>query len=371
MRWRFSISYLARGEQTSLVSRYFLVAYHLVVLVVSLYPFSGWRFTGEPVLAFLAYPLPFYQTLADNALNVLAYMPIGYAWVMLLRARWYSLALAVVAGAMLSGSIEFAQQFLPSRIASNLDMLTNTAGTFLGGLAAYWMHRAQWVRHWQILRQQWFVAGGLADLGIVLFALWFLTQLDPSVPILGIVVQPAGLPQPFVSPLHDPEIFLRLLEAGGVTLNLVGVSLFGLVLVRPRRHPWATVLGLLLGSLTIKVAAAGLMLKPGEFMAWLNLNVVTGALLGLLILVPLTRLRRNWRALVAALSLAAAQMVAAIWPLTEVLSATLKLFRWNYGHLLHLSGLTQMVSEWWPYAAVCFLLSFAVSEWRRKEVILD
>ena len=37
----------------------------------------------------------------------------------------------LLAGALLSGTIEFAQLFLPGRISSNLDILSNAAGSLL------------------------------------------------------------------------------------------------------------------------------------------------------------------------------------------------------------------------------------------------
>ncbi|QDQ26434.1 hypothetical protein FNU76_08680 [Chitinimonas arctica] len=98
MRWQLPISYLARDTVPSWLGRHFLFAWHAVILVTSWYPFSGWRYTGEPIFAFFGYPLPYYHTASDNTLNLLAYMPLGYAWALFFRCRWYAPLLALALG---------------------------------------------------------------------------------------------------------------------------------------------------------------------------------------------------------------------------------------------------------------------------------
>ena len=43
--------------------------------------------------------------------------------------------LAIVAGIALSGTMEAVQNFLPTRVPSNLDLLTNVAGACIGAFA--------------------------------------------------------------------------------------------------------------------------------------------------------------------------------------------------------------------------------------------
>jgi VanZ family protein len=49
--------------------------------------------------------------------------------------------LAVVAGFVVSFAIEYLQAYLPSRDSSLRDLVTNTAGTLIGALAAVWYSR--------------------------------------------------------------------------------------------------------------------------------------------------------------------------------------------------------------------------------------
>lgn len=183
MRWNLPISYLAQASPPSWLARHFLLGWHFIIIVVSLYPFSGWRYNGEGILAFFSYPLPHYQTRLDNILNLLAYLPLGYAWALYFRCRWFAPLLALALGALLSGSLEFTQQFLPSRVASNLDLVYNALGALLGAFAAGIFSKLLIVRGWHVRRHRWFRTGSLADYGLVLLILWFITQLNPAVPL--------------------------------------------------------------------------------------------------------------------------------------------------------------------------------------------
>lgn len=360
MRTLDSVSFLARPARQTRLARYFLACYLLIILIVSLYPFSGWRHLGTPVFAFFSYPFPHYYTAFENAVNVLAYLPIGFCIVLLWRRFWSGLALALLAGAVVSGSIEFTQQFLPTRIASNLDLLCNASGAWIGAMLVWPFLHPRWQRGWLAVRYQWFAPGAAIEWGLAWLFLWFVTQFDPSQPFLGVVVQAQGLPQPFESPIANPALFLRLLEGAGMMLNLLGVALFVSVLVRHARQIPRAIELTLLGALLIKLGFAGMLLKPAQFFAWLNASVIWGGLVGTLLLLLVWRLRRVYRALLGALALLAAMVVSGFWPLTTQFSALLPLFRWQYGHLQHFSGLANIIGGLWPVGAMIWLLYIAL-----------
>ena len=52
-----------------------------------------------------------------------------------------AVGLAVVVGFGVSFAIEYLQAYLPSRDSSLRDLVTNTAGTLIGALAAAWYSR--------------------------------------------------------------------------------------------------------------------------------------------------------------------------------------------------------------------------------------
>ncbi|WP_051711413.1 VanZ family protein [Andreprevotia chitinilytica] len=360
------IAYLARNIAPSSVSRYFFACYLLLVLIVSWYPFSGWRFTGEPVFAFYTYPLPYYFTFFDNLINVLAYIPLGASVALMVRRRAWSWLVGTLAGFLLSCVVEFVQQFIPGRIADNLDIMSNTFGAFIGGVFALFLASRRWQRRWHVFRYSHFREGGIIECGMVWMGLWFVTQFDPTVPFLGVVVEARGLPQPFDSPIENAALFLRLLEGGGMMLHMIGVALFVAGLMRHLREIPTAIRITLLVALVLKLTFAGMLLKPVQFFVWVNSSIVLGGLAGVLLLWLLWRLQRRWRAFVGALALAAAQVVSWIWPLSPQLSATLPLFRWHYGHLMHFSGLAAAIGDIWPYGAILILLWMAVMRGRES-----
>ena len=122
-------------RRPSALSRQALAAYTVLVVYGSLYPFSGWRSLGLGPFAYLTDPLPQYLTAFDVITNVLGYMPFGALAVLALYPRWrgaLAAGVAFIGGAMLSGSMEAVQTYLPTRVASNLDLAANALGALLG-----------------------------------------------------------------------------------------------------------------------------------------------------------------------------------------------------------------------------------------------
>ncbi|MDR3389609.1 MAG: VanZ family protein [Rudaea sp.] len=360
MRDFLSVSYLAREGAPSRLARYSFYCTLLVILIASFYPFTGWRYTGAPLLAFLFYPLPYYFTIFDNAINLLAYIPFGYFLTRMLPKHWYDWLVAGLAGVLVSTLVEFIQQFLPSRVSSNLDILSNGAGAFLGAIFAQILTSRRGKRLWLVWRHAVLAPGSAAEWGFVWLMLWFVSQLDPTQPFLGVVVVPRGLPQPFESPISNPAFFLSLLEGGGMMLNLLGVAFFVSLLARYTAQVPRMIMWTLLIALLAKMSFAGMLLKPTQFFAWFNLNIAVGGSAGLLILFLLWRLNCRLRALLGMLALLAAQMISWAWPLTPQFSATLPLFRWHYGHLEHLSGLANIINDIWPFGAMGWLIWMAI-----------
>ena len=111
----------------------------MVILYASLQPFAGWRMPPDEVLGFLTAPWPRYITASDIALNVVAYLPLGAMLYFALcppLAPAVACALATLLAAALSLALESAQMFLPLRIASNVDLMSNSAGAAAGALGA-------------------------------------------------------------------------------------------------------------------------------------------------------------------------------------------------------------------------------------------
>src|SRR5260221_108827 len=97
-----------------------------------------------------------------------------------------AVAFAVATGAVLSLTLESAQSFLPARIPSNVDVLSNVAGTAGGAVvaavSARWLLSGGPLRR---LRAQAMTPGAAADLGLGLLGLWLFAQLNPTTLLFG------------------------------------------------------------------------------------------------------------------------------------------------------------------------------------------
>ncbi len=352
----YSISFLAHPPPASRVPRYFAWAWAGVLLVAGWFPFSGWEDTGVPLFAFLTYDWPYYFSRFDFGLNIAAFVPLG-ATIWLDRRRRGGIRgwlIAVILGGLLSLLIELVQVYLPGRDASKVDLLANTLGAAVGAaLAAVW-RKLPFAPALARLRHRLFVNGAVADLGLVLLLVWLLAQINPALPLFGVVVKPVGLPQPFESPLQDPALFLRLLEIGGATLHFLNVGMFLATLLRIHQHPLRAMALLAVSALLIKLLMAGMLLNPGDFFSWLNLNVLAAQLIGWLLLAAVCRLHRRWLALLGILTMVASEAVSYFWPLNANPIAMLELFRWSLGHLQNFSAVASLAADAWPLGTLIY-----------------
>ena len=80
--------------------------------------------------------LHFKVHLYDVVSNIFLFVPLGFLYQLSSREPRSQTALPVlIAGAALSGLIEIGQIFLPGRYTSPIDVMTNSAGAWLGGIA--------------------------------------------------------------------------------------------------------------------------------------------------------------------------------------------------------------------------------------------
>jgi VanZ family protein len=72
----------------------------VLISYASLYPFANWRDLGVPPLAFVDAAWPRYWTVFDLAVNILAYLPLGFLLALALRrlpgGRWSAAIIAVL-----------------------------------------------------------------------------------------------------------------------------------------------------------------------------------------------------------------------------------------------------------------------------------
>lgn len=338
------------------------IGYALFIVYVSLSPFSGWSEQGLDFVDVLKMPLLLTFTPFDAIINVLAYIPFGLLVGLALRYRFHvvpSLILAVFCGAMLSAGMEYLQMFLPSRISSNLDMLTNVAGTLTGAVLAASISSWTWFRmcllRW---RSGLFHHGKEMDFGLALLALWIFGQINPSLPMLGNVFLTEAVRQPFAAPLPEP---FGWWESAAVTLNLLMLGSLLLTLLRAPRRVISSLLVVLSVVALVKFIAAALLLKSWALLLWINGEAMLGMLLGLALLFALL-----WLPRAVVIGLGGAVSLCYFVIVNFLLdgntpAAAMSIYHWHYRHLLNFNGLAQSLMMIFP-----LLLMFHL--WRIRNV---
>lgn len=360
----------ARARRGSPVARATLLAYLLLIVYASLFPFSGWHSQGLSPLLFLEHTaMPRYWTKFDASINVIGYIPFGmlvaYALHPALRGI-LAFIVAAVAGALVSGLMEGVQTYLPSRVSSNLDFYTNTAGCALGGLiGVLTAHKLLDTSHLYRLRQRWFALH--ASQGLVLVALWPLAQIYPTSFLFG---QGQVLPTlsgwasslletdidllAYVRP--DPELTVEqywLSETMITACGMVGAALTLLCLMRRPAPRILLAAALLAAAVVTKTLASALLFTPENAYAWVTPGAQGGFLIGGIMVAGLA-----FAPLVAQRRLAIATILLGIvvvnsTPVNPYFSATMQ--AWVQGKFLNFNGAAQFLSLLWPFCALWFL----------------
>ncbi len=335
---------------------YLAAAYALFIVYASLSPFSGWRTPNSVFSDVLTEPLLLQYTWLDVATNLFAYLPFGLLLALALRARFdatWTVLFTALAGAVLSTSMEYVQMYLPTRISSNLDILTNSSGTALGALLAVGIAPQVWFTlHLMQWRYRMFHGGSMMDFGLALVVLWMFAQINPSLPMLNSVFISTVALAPLATVQMKPFIWM---ESVAVALNLLMLGLLLLTLLRKHQHAVSTLMAMLCLVALVKFGAAAILLKSWALLLWLNSEAVLGIFIGILLLIAATRLSRSvllWCAAIVTLT----YLVLAHWILDSSMPATTRrMYQWDYGHLLNYNDLSQFVAFIFPLVMLGYL----------------
>jgi VanZ family protein len=335
----------------SRLALYLAAAYALLAVYGSLYPFTGWTDSGAPLAAFLTAGWPRYTTAFDIAINVAAYVPMGFLWVAALRpglGRWLAPPAALAIGTSLSLCLETLQNFLPSRVPSNLDFGGNAIGTLIGTIAGtVWGATLLGGGRLHALRHRVFVAGTMADKGLLLILLWLLTQFNPETLLFGNgdlreLLELDALP-------YDADDFARI-EAMIVGANTLAMALL-VSLLALRRTP---VLVVMAAALIAKSFAFLLIMNGHDGLAWATEGSLAGFGVGMAIWLLASLLPARWRQALATMALLFAAIVVNLAPENPYLENTYQI--WNPGQFLNFHGLTRLTSNLWPFLALPWLI---------------
>jgi len=330
------------------------LSWGVLILYASLYPLTGWRDSGAPLLDFLFAGWPRWFTFFDLLTNVLAYLPLGFLGVSALAPTlgWgWAVVLATLGGVGLSLGVELAQNFLPSRIPSNVDLAMNALGVLAGALAgARWGALLLDGSRLAFRRARHVAPGGWGDAGLLLAGLWLLTQFDPTTLLFGNgdLRRWLALPSAFAfSTGRAPW-----LEGAAVGAHTLAVALLLAQLLRRRR--WLPILGLLLVALAGKSLATYVMMQERLAFAWATPGSLGGLAIGLMLWFALRPLRAHLQRALAGVALIAAIVLVNVAPENPYFAHTLQV--WHPGQFLNFHGLTRLAALVWPYLALTWLL---------------
>jgi VanZ family protein len=347
-----------------------LLMYGVLIVYASLYPFTGWHDMGLPFWGYLFAPLPHYWTVFDVATNVIGYSPFGLLVVFALypQVRGIPAALlAILSGIALSGSMEALQTFLPNRVSSNLDLLTNFTGTCIGAFAGLLLSRTflEQSRLLQ-LRRQWFVHD--ASRGLIVIGLWPLAQIYPQGYLFG-HGQIMPLLSDWASRWLDTPIDLEMLFRHDMLLSvqeywlaetiITACGLTGALLTLScmlrRPAPRVTLmLSLVLAAFVVKALASALVFDPENALAWLTPGAEGGVLIAAMMMAGLAYAPPGAQRRLAAISLLVSFVAVNLVPANPYFVATLQ--AWIQGKFLNFNGAARFLSLCWPFFALWFLL---------------
>jgi len=333
------------------------LAYLLVIAYASLQPFRDWRAPPEEVLHFLLAAWPRYITLQDVAVNVAAYLPLGFLFSIACGARFgpaRGAIAAMIAAAVVSLAMEAAQMFLPARISSNVDLLANAVGALLGAMAAPLFAPTRILGgQLHAARHHLFHDGIKADAGLVIVALWLITQFHPTVQPFGT----GGIRATFDLPAHlahTPSLAVGG-EAVVVLLSLTGVGLMVCALMRGASRPLPVIATLITAVLLLKIVTAVVFDLASTPLAWLTPGVTLGLLVGFALLYGAAHLPQLAQLVVAAGCIAAATAAINLAPDNPYHSVPSLLLARGTSHFLSFSSIVRALSELWPLLAIGYL----------------
>ncbi|MEK7811810.1 MAG: VanZ family protein [Pseudomonadota bacterium] len=325
------------------------MGYALFIVYASLSPFVGWRELGLNFTDVLRAPLRLTYTHFDATANMLAYLPFGLLVSLALRRNFglvTSLLAGCTTGIVLSVGMEYLQMYLPTRISSNMDILSNSIGAFLGAILAVsiasWTHLSSRIERW---RSHVFHHGKEMDYGLALLALWMFGQINPSLPMLGNVFIGELARQPFATLPVEP---FDGWEAFAVALNLLMIGTLMLTLLRIPHKVISALLVVLSVVAAIKFFTAAVLLKSWALLLWINSEAVLGVLLGMVALFVMLRWSRNTIIKSgAAITLSYLVIINFVFGNNSPAAAK-TIYQWHYVHLLNYNGLAQTIAFIFP-----------------------
>lgn len=343
-----------------------------LIVYASLYPFSGWRAPVDNVFAFLVLPWSRWWSGFDLVANLLGYLPLG---LLVFGASVRSGATAsagvmgaIGSGALLSLAMEVAQNGLPNRVPSNIDLLLNVLGSAVGAALGLLVHWLGGLERWQSLRERWFIASSAG--GIALLLLWPVGLLFPAPVPLGLgqvferahaaveaLVDGTAVADWFASlPSAAPAVgnLSPAAEATLVALGLLAPCLIAYAVARPGWRRLVLAGGAAALGFAATTLSTAMNFGPDHALAWRTPNALVGMGAGAALALLLAVVSRRVAAGLGLVALTAAVLLVAHAPADPYFAQSLQ--AWEQGRFIRFHGAAQWVGWLWPYVAMVYLL---------------
>jgi VanZ family protein len=347
--------------------------YAALIVYASLYPFTPWRAPGVSPLAFLVLPWPKWWTGFDLVSNLLGYLPLGAlifgAFVRSGHGARPSLLLALAGGSGLSLAMELLQNFLPQRVASNVDLGLNALGTLGGALLGLWVHLLGGVERWQAARDRWFIGRSAGALALLL--LWPVGLLVPLPVPLGqgqvlarlqetIAAALAGTSLgPWFEAWADAELEAGALSPGSefalIALGLLAPCLVAFSVARPGWRRLAIVAGAAVCGCAATTLSTALNFGPQHLLTWSTPQALAALACGAAIASVSSLLPQRAAAGLGLVALTALVIFVAQAPSDPYFAQSLQ--GWEQGRFIRFHGAARWIGWLWPYAAIAYLLA--------------
>jgi VanZ family protein len=372
-------------RRASPLSRYALLAYALIVIDASLFPFGGWRDVGIGVFDYLSADWPRHALPFDLIVNALGYWPLGFLAGLALhpkvRGLW-SVLVATLLCAALSIGLEAVQTYLPARVASKVDVAANVAGGLIGAVCAVRVaHLLLDTGRLRMWRTRWFI--GDASRGLVLTLVWFGALIYPDAFVFGMgglvkVIDPewtqhlaalAGFANDNDA-IGTPYRF-ELAESVVGALTLTGSGLLFLNLLRENVR-WPLRIGLLslfvAATIAVEVLAHAFLFDDVAPWPLLTQGARAGIAVAVVALLIASVLPSKMRWALGLAALIGALALVNVYPDNPYVSAVGS--SWTRGKLMNFYGLASGLNLIWPYFAIVYLLRHrgsSASDARRRQ----
>jgi hypothetical protein len=255
--------------------------------------------------------------------------------------------------------MESAQMFLPERIATTLDLISNSTGAGLGALAAWGGQRFT-----MGTRRQWLRDDLSSELGLVVVLLWLAIQIHPAPFTLG----NGDLRDTFaLSPMvtYNPRIYAWA-EASVTLLATIAVGLLVQLLLLPQRKPLLPIVAVIFIGLAAKSLIAASLVMATPWQQWITPGAMLGLIGGGMALILLTRLPGMHRSMISAACIVGVVLIVNAAPENPYQLPPSFLFSAPLSHFANLARLMGTLSVLWPFIALAYLVLIIGSQSKPK-----